>query len=101
MLYIYKLENGWFGNHVVYSSTRKHSCPQCNELADTPSCKEPIRLVLVEAATARPRVDTDRRWGVKPITRGWSLIGPYFQFEFKTSRLNLKLVILTVLAQKT
>jgi hypothetical protein len=59
MLYIYKLENGWFGNHVVYSSTRKHSCPQCNELADTPSCKEPIRLVPVEVTTACPRVDID------------------------------------------
>jgi hypothetical protein len=62
-----------------------------------------MESVLLGAAEVAARMiwsDTDRRWGVKPITRGWSLIGPYFQFEFKTSRLNLKLVILIVLAQK-
>jgi hypothetical protein len=58
ILYIYELENGSFVNHVVYSSTCKHSCPQCNDLADTLCCKEPIRLVPVEAATARPVVPT-------------------------------------------
>jgi hypothetical protein len=33
---------------------------------------------------------TDCHWGAWPIVRWQSLIGPYFQFEFKTICLNSK-----------
>jgi hypothetical protein len=71
----------------------------------------PIRLILVPtmALTTRPVVGIDhdrvgtartgagavgtdhattRCYRVRPIARWHTLIGPYFQFEFKTSRLN-------------